>query len=95
MKTRFFKAIMLPMATVVLGIAGAFTTTSMGSNKAFADQRGYYELDDEDACQQSIMCQNVENPIICSTTVLGTPHILKGKVASTDFTCPVTLWQKP
>lgn len=85
----------MPLATVVLGVGGAFFTTSMSSDKALADQVGFYELDDDHPCVQSIMCQTVDNGQICSTIVSGTTYTLKGKVTPNAASCAVTLWRKP
>lgn len=95
MKSTFFKSMLLPIATVVLGVGGAFTTTSMSSTKTLADQIGFYELDENRPCVQSSMCQTVDNGQICSAIVSGTNHILKGKTTPNALTCPVTLWRKP
>lgn len=87
MKTRFLKGIYLPVATAVLGVAGAFATTSMGSRDV-VDQRGYFR-DSQEVCQESIMCQTENNNVICSDG----SHELWGK-ATPNADCDIRLYQK-
>lgn len=41
MRTIFLKKMMMPLAVMVLGVGGAFTTTSMSSTEALSHVTGY------------------------------------------------------
>lgn len=63
MKSGIFKRIMGPLAVMVLGIAGAFTTTSMSSTKALTAEQGYIFVSPVDRCHESIMCDTQEGDL--------------------------------
>ena len=90
MKTNV-KKLMMPLAVIILGSAGAFATMSMGTVKAApGDQRGYLFVNTLNPCVQDIMCSNIVNDI-CKTPSLQT---LKGKINESDASCPQTLYKK-
>jgi hypothetical protein len=84
------RRLMLSLATVVLGISGAFVTTSMGSATTAADQRGYRFVDEDHPCVEDIMCSNTFNTTICSS---GGSQ-LWGKANPSINNCEVTLYKK-
>lgn len=67
MKTIFFKRLMMPLAVMVLGIAGAFTTTSMSSTKALTNVTGYRFVSQMRPCVADIQCQLEYNGVICTS----------------------------
>jgi hypothetical protein len=88
MKTNFFRRLMMPLAVMVLGVAGAFVTTAMSSTKTLANVQGYRFVSQADPCHADAMCSNVFNANICTSS--GTQ--LKGKVSS-NAPCDVTLYK--
>ena len=89
MKTNFFKKLMMPLAVMVLGIATAFTTTSMSSTKALAPVQGYKFISQADPCHIDAMCSNVVSVNLCTS---GSSH-LWGKVTPNAPTCDVKLYR--
>jgi hypothetical protein len=89
MKANFFKKLMMPLAVMVLGIATAFTTTSMSSTKALTLVQGYKFISQTDPCHIDAMCSNVVTPNICTS---GTTQ-LWGKVSPNALTCDVKLYR--
>lgn len=87
MKRNFFKGMLVPVATVLLGTAGAFVTTSAGTSKTLVDAQGHYYLNAQRPCVESIMCQTVDNGQICTSGAF----VLKGL----DEGCTQPLWKKP
>jgi len=66
MKTLFLKNVM-PAATVVLAIAGAFATTSMqssSSSDAFQLKVGYI-LEADGTCDVAVACTTIPSPQVC------------------------------
>ncbi|WP_433811452.1 hypothetical protein [Flavobacterium johnsoniae] len=62
MKTIFFKNA-VPFAVAVLGISGAFVTTSMqSSSKALIDEPGY-TLNSANMCDEEVSCGTHSNQI--------------------------------
>lgn len=53
----------MPFAVMVLGVAGAFTTMSMGKAKTSMPVQGYYFLSDQDRCHEGIECSDVDGDI--------------------------------
>lgn len=90
MKTTFFKRLMMPLAVMVLGIAGAFVTTSMSSTKTLANVQGYRFVSQAEPCQEDAMCSTVFSTNICTSS--GGAQ-LKGK-ASPNAPCDITLYKK-
>jgi hypothetical protein len=90
MKNSFLKSVAMPLATVVLGLAGAFVTTSMGSAESFAQVRGHYFLNAQQPCVQSVMCQDTDNGFICTSPTNVT---LYGKISATSADCQLPLWK--
>lgn len=66
MKTSFFKRLMMPLAVMVLGIAGAFTTTSMSSAPA-TQVTGYRFVSQMQPCVADIKCQLEFTPTVCTS----------------------------
>lgn len=78
---------MMPLAIAVLGIAGAFTTTSMAGNKVL-DQRQAYKQLSNTCVDQGFMCQT-ETGDICKSVDDVT---LWGKPSIGASTCAVPLY---
>lgn len=91
MKTDFLKRLMMPLAIAVVGVAGAFVTTSMSSTKSLANVQGYRFVSQVDPCHVDAMCSNVFSANICTSS--GGAQ-LKGK-ASLNAPCDVTLYKIP
>jgi hypothetical protein len=91
MKTNFFKRLMMPLAVMVLGIAGAFVTTAMSSTKTLTNVQGYRFVSQADPCHADSMCTTNFNANICTSSG-GTQ--LKGK-ASPNAPCDVPLYKIP
>ncbi|MFV8351739.1 hypothetical protein [Flavobacterium sp. XS2P14] len=91
MKTNFFKRLMMPLAVMVVGIAGAFLTTSMSSTKALTNVQGYRNVSQQNPCHIDAMCSNVFSTTLCTSS--GGAQ-LKGKV-SPNAPCDVTLYKIP
>jgi hypothetical protein len=91
MKTTFFKRLMMPLAVMIVGIAGAFVTTSMSSTKTLANVQGYRFVSQADPCHVDAMCSSASSANICTSSG-GTQ--LKGKV-SPNAPCDVTLFKIP
>jgi hypothetical protein len=91
MKTNFLKRLMMPLAVMVLGIAGAFMTTSMSSTKSLTNVQGYRFVSQKEPCRIDAMCSNVFSTNICTSS--GGAQ-LKGKV-SANAPCDVTLYKIP
>ncbi|RKS03037.1 DUF6520 family protein [Flavobacterium sp. 102] len=89
MKTNFFKKLMMPLAVMVLGIATAFTTTSMSSTKALVPVQGYKFISQADPCHIDAMCSNVVSVNLCTS---GSSQ-LWGKVTPNAPTCDVKLYR--
>jgi hypothetical protein len=83
MKASFLKMI-LPMAVITLGIAGALTTNAMGKNSTSAPIQGYSHLEDE-PCHKEILCDNAG---IVACTV-GSVQLYD----KTGNTCPTPLFR--
>lgn len=62
MKTVFLKK-MMPIATIALGIVGAFATTSMQSAPNSATPQYGYTLDAQKKCNIEVQCSDVPNPV--------------------------------
>jgi hypothetical protein len=91
MKTNFFKKLMMPLAVMVLGIATAFTTTSMSSAKALANVQGYRFVSQADPCHIDVMCSNIFSANVCTSG----SNQLWGKQTPSATTCPLTLYKIP
>ena len=80
MKTKFFKLI-LPMAVITFGIAGAISTNAMNKKADFfANRPGYTHIEGENCVDVSVTCKNT----------VGVPCTLGGNQLY-DFngsTCP-------
>ena len=70
----------MPLATLVLGIAGAFTTTSMASSKSLADVNGRYFVDEDDPCHDSM--------VLCSDTFTTFGACTSGSITLWKLTSP-------
>ncbi|MFC6095695.1 hypothetical protein ACFPVY_03470 [Flavobacterium qiangtangense] len=94
MNNNFLKTASLPFAVAILGIAGAFTTTSMSSSKVLANQQGHQFISASVPCKEVKMCQTENNGILCrvNDADLSSP-VLKGKITPSAASCPVTLYR--
>mgnify|MGYP003610434747 FL=1 len=82
----------MPVAVAILGIAGAFATTSMASNKASVNVWGHKFTSSAVPCAEIKMCQTENNGILCRVDdVDDTSLQLKGKISPT--VCPTTLYR--
>lgn len=74
MKTQFLKNVM-PFAAAVLGISGAFVTTSMQSaSKVNAPQIGY-ALNAQGSCSDvAVNCDTTPKPFVCRMGVTSGPQ---------------------
>jgi hypothetical protein len=91
MKRNFLKRIMMPAAVVVLGVGGAFVTTSMSSTKGIANVQGYKFVSQAEPCRAEIMCSNVFNATICTS---GSSQ-LYGKATPNAANCDLPLYKIP
>ena len=91
MKTNFFKKLMMPLAVMVLGVAGAFTTTSMSSTKSLANVQGYRFVSQADPCHLDVMCSNVFSATVCTSG----SNQLWGKTNPNAATCQIPLYKIP
>lgn len=73
---------------MVLGVAGAFTTMSMGKAQPSATQQGYYFVSTLDRCHLGIECSTIEDEICTWGT-----DTQRGKVNEGDMECPVVLYK--
>lgn len=90
MKT-IFKKMVMPVAAITLGVAGAFSTQAMNSGStALVNKIGYRFVSAQDACHAEIMCRT-EFGDVCK---LGS-ITLWGKVTPTALDCPVPLYKIP
>ena len=89
MKTTFFKRLMMPLAVMIVGIAGAFVTTSMSSTKPLAPVQGYRFVSQAEPCKADTECSDVFRPTICTSS--GGAQ-LKGK-ATPNAPCDITLYK--
>ncbi|KVV16224.1 DUF6520 family protein [Flavobacterium sp. TAB 87] len=65
MKTLILKNL-VPFAVIVMGISGAFVTTSMQSNSEINAPRTGYILDENDDCDVQINCSDTPGAICTS-----------------------------
>lgn len=91
MKTNFFKRFMMPLAVMILGIAGAFVTTAMSSTETLANVQGYRFVSLADPCHAEQMCTTVVQPTICTS---GSQR-LWGKDNPSINECDVPLYKIP
>lgn len=89
----FLKKVTMPLAVAVLGIGGAFTTTSMSSSKTLAHVAGYQFVSASNPCDEVKMCQTDNSGILCrvNDTAPNSP-LLKGKSQGAP-TCAQTLYR--
>ncbi|MFH6997383.1 DUF6520 family protein [Flavobacterium sp. FlaQc-57] len=91
MKRNFLKGIMMPAAVVILGVGGAFATTSMSSTKGIADVQGYRYVSQAEPCRAEVMCSNVFNSTICTS---GSNQLF-GKPTPNAANCDLPLYKIP
>lgn len=84
MKTSFFKMI-LPMAVITVGIAGALSTKAMSKNSDVDPIQGYSHLE-VDPCHKEIMCDQAG---VNACTVVGAGQLY----AKSGATCPTPLFR--
>jgi hypothetical protein len=92
MKNNFFKKWMMPLGIAILGIAGAFTTMSMGSNAALADQQGYRFVSSTDQCHIAKMCAT-NGSVTCKYSLNVTAWGKENE--ELDQPCTIQLYEKP
>lgn len=88
MKTTFFKRLMMPLAVMIVGISGAFVTTSMSSTKTLTNVQGYRFVSQAQPCEADVECNNISGAICTSSG----GAVLKGK-AVPNAPCDVTLYK--
>ena len=91
MKTNFFKKLMMPLAVMILGIAGAFVTSAMSSTATLSTVQGYRFVSQADPCHAEQMC----SPIFSSTICTSGSQQLWGKVNPSVSVCDVPLYKIP
>ncbi|MBG6109820.1 hypothetical protein IWX84_000681 [Flavobacterium sp. CG_9.10] len=79
----------MPLAVMVLGVAGAFITTSMSSTKALANVQGYRFVSQADPCHLDLMCSNVVTANVCTSG----SNQLWGKTNPSAATCQIPLYK--
>lgn len=82
---------MMPLAVMILGIAGAFVTTAMSSTEAPTVQQGYRFVSLADPCHAEQMCTPDFQPTICTSGV----QRLWGKDDPNINVCDVPLYKIP
>lgn len=83
----------MPLAIAVLGIGGAFTTTSMNSSKSLAHVVGYQFISASTPCDEVKMCQTENNGILCRVNdAVPTSPLLKAKPQG-SAACSQTLYR--
>ncbi len=80
----------MPAAVVVLGVGGAFATTSMSSTKGIANAQGYRYVSQADPCHAQQMCSTI-NSTICTS---GSNQLF-GKANPNVNVCDVPLYKLP
>lgn len=91
MNTIFLKKIMMPAAVVILGVGGAFTTTSMSSTKGLANVQGYRYVSQADPCHAQQLCSTINIAPVCTT---GSNQLF-GKANPNVNVCDVPLYKIP
>ena len=81
----------MPAAVVILGVGGAFATTSMSSTKGIADVQGYRYVSQAEPCRAEVMCSNVFNSTICTS---GSNQLF-GKPSPNAANCDLPLYKIP
>lgn len=90
MKSKVLKRIMMPLAVIFLGIAGAFLTMSMSSTASVSDVQGYKFVSQADPCHAEQMCSPIFSPYICTS---GSQQ-LWGKASPSSPVCDVPLYRR-
>ena len=85
---------MMPIATAILGIAGAFATTSMGTAEARVSTMGHRFISSATPCDPVKLCQTENTGVICRV-IDADPNsaVLTGKVSTVDQFCPIPLYR--
>lgn len=81
----------MPLAVMILGIAGAFVTTAMSSTETLANVPGYRFVSQLDPCHEEQMCTTEVKETICTS---GTKR-LWGKDDPNVNVCDVPLYKIP
>lgn len=81
---------MMPMAIVLLGIGGAFVTTSAADAPAVVNQQGYRIVAGANPCETDLMCRTEFGDVCKSGSIT-----LWGKVHPSAGTCDVPLYKIP
>jgi len=87
MKTLFLKNVM-PAATAVLAIAGAFATTSMQSASSAYQLKIGYVLETDGSCDIPVSCSTIPNVVCRVSYPLGDQAY-----ARSGMTCPYVLYK--
>jgi len=88
MKTLFLKNGM-PIAAVIVAIAGAFATTSMQSASKILTPRVGYTLNAQGECNIAVACDDVPSQFICRLGAAGPQAYGKNPQGQ----CVETLWR--
>lgn len=85
---------MIPVATAILGIAGAFSTTSMGSSETRVATMGHRYISPTVPCDRVKECQT-ENTGIACRVIDSDPNSaqLTAKTSPNDKFCPIPLYR--
>lgn len=96
MKREFFKRVGMPIAVAVLGIGGAFVSTSMSSgSKTVAQKMGHRIVAGQSPCELTQQtCQTENNGTLCRVdyTNPSSPQ-LWGKITPSASNCPEVLYR--
>jgi len=93
MNKDFLKKVTMPIAVAVLGIGGAFMTTSMNSSKSGAHVTGYQFISAAKPCEAVKMCQTENNGLLCRVDdALPSSPLLKGQAVGSP-NCAQTLYR--
>lgn len=67
MKTTFLKSTLSFAAVAIMGISGAFLTTSMQSGKAFSPKQGFVD-GPQGPCSVAVNCNTTPSAFICQAS---------------------------
>lgn len=90
MKTSFLKKGGFSIAVAILGIGGAFLTTSASKTTAATDIQGYRFLSSNNVCQEVKLCSTIEGPVCKS----GTTQLWGKEDDSQTHPCEVMLYER-
>jgi len=91
MKIQILKRIMMPLAVIFLGIAGAFVTMSMSSTEVLSQMKGYQYVSPANPCDFVENCTTEWNGNLC--TASDDTTVLWSKYQENDIHCPRRLYK--